>query len=814
MAVTFMRGWRGWSVHVFALVALAWLLCPPVGHAQLPDPLKGQAAGKGLEKPAPFEPQKLKAHVEKELRQLRERLLSDQAQDQPVPADIAPEERDEARKARTMLAHMFAAQLEGLDQIEQRQKAREAAEKAERAWPGFKETPPYSILLSDNAREQVDTHRAGVELLKLSRPVLEVEAQRFGARAEQAKEALRRAAEVLEGTTPGTAAHAAANWRLEFARDRSRLATEIVATVNIGSRELDARLAISQAELRFAERQLTALAGKVRISKSDLNEARTLLDAARAQREKELQSLLAAGNRWAREREQASKALEAMRASPAAAAKLPGQEQELRLAEARFRAAEAWSHSLRQQVRILTVLVTLYHDRILEAWDWRYTVLAGEDADARQRARKQLDEVIEYLRGWSNRGKTQQNEVRSALREQDQRVQSVSDPAVLKFERDALDAFHQLDLALERQQALIARRLARLEYWRQEFAEALTAGSMGDIARELLVRSKSLAQDIWNYELLTIEDKVEVGGQTVTSSRGITVGKSIGAILLFLIGLRLMIFLSARMERLLVRRFSVGEQQAKTLRRWANVLGVLALLMITLNLARIPLTVFAFAGGALAIGIGFGMQTLIKNLISGMIVLVERHVRVGDIIEVEGVTGRVTAVDIRSSTVRGFDGVESMIPNSSLLEQKVTNWTLTNAHLRRVLKVGVAYGSPVRTVERILEECAGRHAVVLKDPAPRVIFEDFGDSALVFALYFWIDLTPSTNALQVLSDLRFMIDKELREAEIVVAFPQRDIHLDTTHPIKIEVVSPGDTSAAGSARAGPRIGEDAAGAGA
>ncbi|MGZ8197449.1 MAG: mechanosensitive ion channel family protein, partial [Burkholderiales bacterium] len=514
------------------------------------------------------------------------------------------------------------------------------------------------------------------------------------------------------------------------------------------------------------------------------------------------------------EREQASKALEAMRASPAAAANLPGQEQELGLAEARFRAAEAWGHSLRQQVRILTVLVTLYHDRILEAWDWRYTVLAGEDADARQRARKQLDEVIEYLRGWSNRGKTQQNEVRSALREQDQRVQSVSDPAVLKFERDALDAFHQLDLALERQQALIARRLARLEYWRQEFAEALTAGSMGDIARELLVRSKSLAQDIWNYELLTIEDKVEVGGQTVTSSRGITVGKSIGAILLFLIGLRLMIFLSARLERLLVRRFNVGEQQAKTLRRWANVLGVLALLMITLNLARIPLTVFAFAGGALAIGIGFGMQTLIKNLISGMIVLVERHVRVGDIIEVEGVTGRVTAVDIRSSTVRGFDGVESMIPNSSLLEQKVTNWTLTNAHLRRVLKVGVAYGSPVRTVERILEECAGRHAVVLKDPAPRVIFEDFGDSALVFALYFWIDLTPSTNALQVLSDLRFMIDKELREAEIAVAFPQRDIHLDTTHPIKIEVVSPGDTSAAGSARAGPRIGEDAAGAGA
>ncbi len=223
------------------------------------------------------------------------------------------------------------------------------------------------------------------------------------------------------------------------------------------------------------------------------------------------------------------------------------------------------------------------------------------------------------------------------------------------------------------------------------------------------MRVKESAGRIWNYELLTIEDKVEVGGQTVTTSRGVTVGKSIGAVLLLLLGYRLLICLSRRVERQLVRRFDLGEEQAKTLRRWVNALGMVALLMLTLNLARIPLTVFAFAGGALAIGIGFGTQTLIKNLISGMIVLVERNVRVGDIIEVEGITGRVTAVDVRSSTVRAADGVESMIPNSMLLEQKVTNWTLTDAHLRRVVKVGVAYGSPVREVARILADCAERH---------------------------------------------------------------------------------------------------------
>jgi small-conductance mechanosensitive channel len=120
-----------------------------------------------------------------------------------------------------------------------------------------------------------------------------------------------------------------------------------------------------------------------------------------------------------------------------------------------------------------------------------------------------------------------------------------------------------------------------------------------------------------------------IAGESQTTSRGVTVGKSIGAVLLLLLGYRLLTFLTRRSEGLLMRRFQLGQEQAGTLRRWTNAFGLLALLLLTLNLAQIPLTVFAFAGGALAIGIGFGTQTLIKNLISGMIVLVERNIRVG-----------------------------------------------------------------------------------------------------------------------------------------------------------------------------------------
>ena len=111
-------------------------------------------------------------------------------------------------------------------------------------------------------------------------------------------------------------------------------------------------------------------------------------------------------------------------------------------------------------------------------------------------------------------------------------------------------------------------------------------------------------------------------------------------------------------------------------------------MLLTLNLARIPLSVFAFLGGALAIGVGFGTQTIIKNFISGMILLVERRVQIGDTIEIDGVSGAVTAVDLRSSTVRSGDGQDTLVPNSVLLEHKVTNWTLYDRKVRRSVQSG------------------------------------------------------------------------------------------------------------------------------
>jgi small-conductance mechanosensitive channel len=204
-------------------------------------------------------------------------------------------------------------------------------------------------------------------------------------------------------------------------------------------------------------------------------------------------------------------------------------------------------------------------------------------------------------------------------------------------------------------------------------------------------------------------------------------------------------------------------------------------------MARIPLTAFAFLGGALAIGVGFGAQNVIKNLISGVIILFERKIRVGDIVSIGGVAGTVSSVDFRATTVRGFDGVDAIVPNSALLENQISNWSGGNPDVRRVIAVGVAYGSDAREAARLIGACARAHESVLSDPAPDVLFDDFGSDALVLRLRYWIRLDGPRTGPTVDSDLRYAIDDALRAAGIAIAFPQRDVHLEVAGPLRVEL---------------------------
>ena len=234
--------------------------------------------------------------------------------------------------------------------------------------------------------------------------------------------------------------------------------------------------------------------------------------------------------------------------------------------------------------------------------------------------------------------------------------------------------------------------------------------------------------------------------------------------------------------------------------RWAHrwILFALTALLIIFALftAQIPFTAFAFLGGALAIAAGFGLQTLLKNLASGVMLLVERPMRIGDLVEVDGLRGRVTEIGLRASTIRGGDGMESIVPNSRFVEGNTTNWTYSNPTARQTIEIRVAYGSQLRTVNDILNGVLARHGLILKKPAPQVYLAGYEDSGIKFTLNYWIELTEQVDSARIKSDLLHMIDGAFGDARIAIPYSQKDTRLSIDNPVPVTVVSSAGRSAA------------------
>ena len=213
-------------------------------------------------------------------------------------------------------------------------------------------------------------------------------------------------------------------------------------------------------------------------------------------------------------------------------------------------------------------------------------------------------------------------------------------------------------------------------------------------------------------------------------------------------------------------------------RRIIYVIAIAIIVVTVLDLINVPLTAFAFVSGAIAIGFGFGAQNIINNFISGWILMWERPIRIGDFLEVGEARGTVEAINTRSTRIRRVDGVHMLIPNSFLLENTVVNWTLVDRNMRTVVRVGVSYGSPVKDVARMIEQAVIEQETILDAPAPVVVFEDFGDNSLVFDVFFWLEATAERDVRLIRSAIRFRIYELFDENNIVIAFPQRDVHLD------------------------------------
>ena len=287
-------------------------------------------------------------------------------------------------------------------------------------------------------------------------------------------------------------------------------------------------------------------------------------------------------------------------------------------------------------------------------------------------------------------------------------------------------------------------------------------------------------RSFWNYTLAESP-----------TNQSITVGEVLTVLALVVVGYygsRFLVFL-------LGRRLSKSEVQPDVIHVVKRILFMVLLVVIgltALSLLGIPLTAFAFATGAIAIGVGFGAQNIINNFISGWILMAERPIRINDFIEIDNTQGVVEAVGTRSTRIRRTDGVHLLVPNSQLLERTVVNWTLVDREIRTTVRVGVEYGSPVKLVADLVLQAVKEHPLIKKKPVPSVVFEDFGDNALIFDAYFWSDVGGEKFLRDIRSDIRFRITELFEENDIVVAFPQRDVHLDTNKPLELRMLKDED----------------------
>ncbi len=295
--------------------------------------------------------------------------------------------------------------------------------------------------------------------------------------------------------------------------------------------------------------------------------------------------------------------------------------------------------------------------------------------------------------------------------------------------------------------------------------------------RDTLDTGAEIAQDAWAYTFATIDGVP------------ITIGSLAFALLILAIGLWIARHGSSLLARIAARRMRLDAGGATAVETLSFYAIVVAFLLMSLRAVHLPLTAFAVLGGALAIGVGFGSQNVMNNFISGLILLLERPVRVRDLVEVDGNHGTIEKIGARSTQIRSTDGRHIVVPNSFFLENNVVNWTLSDDLIRAKVTVGVVYGSPTRLVQDLVLGVIDRNLQVLKEPVPAVIFEQFGDNSLEFDTYFWVTARSPMEVRRIQSQVRFAIDDEFRQHGLVIAFPQRDVHLDTARPLEVRVLA-------------------------
>ena len=735
-------------------ILLAFIACGLQAGAQLENLINPGGADAAKADSAPeirTQLGKWKAEVEADL--IR---LGKFSQPEQLPPGITQADLSARRRLLEQTQLAISRHLMTLDEIKESKSALEAAQAESDAWKGFGNDAPTSILTVDelvNRKESLEEKQAS------ARSSVDVFETTLAGLLAESKEAEKGTAAALKAYEESGSSDPATLWKLESARGLQRSLFIRASALQYGIASLKDLLLAGEMELALLSRKIREGSRVAVFSEEDMARIKAASADRQAELRKEIADVRKRQGKAAAEQSAAAAALEKLKgeAAPDAAA--------LELASLNLEAAEARLDSLQIMIDSLESFAQI-EAFVPEAYEDRLRLMRAKAPDERKAALDALVSLNRRLNAWEVVAKNQLASVAADISKEQSRASTFpsDDPRLAPLNRVRAILWENQALIQRAHQGVSGQRRV-LSRWIAEYGGKEKAPWYSPVTAAL-GSTWDAVQRVWDIPVNRYEETIEIDGQKVVQTRFVSLGTIVTALVLFIIAYLIASMISRRLQRLFVERHFIGDNQARTIRNWIMLLVALLLALATLSWLSIPLTIFAFLAGALAIGVGFGTQTIIKNFISGIILLFERKVRVGDIIEVDGINGVVSEINTRSSIVRGFNGIENLIPNSLFLENRVVNWTLNTRLLRRELTVRVALGSPTQKIIEILGEAAERHGLILKEPAPFATLSHFADSSLDFTLYFWVELNDKTNGLMVDSDLRIMIEKRLADLNI------------------------------------------------
>lgn len=705
------------------------------------------------------------------------------------PVNASPIEADEYKTLRERLIQLYELQVRTLEQMQVIDATTDDLRQQIIMWTGFDKPPPYSINLSDDLwREKRNTEQD----IRTYRMVLSVFENDLAEAKELLKPAvlsMQQSAEQLNNIKPDDNG-ARPRWLLELNQLRLRVAEVEVATHETERRIMVSRIAAKEVEQDFLVKKLDAADAHIHFSQQELDDKIEKLDQERLaiqklleQAKHEVQSFyleqIQTQGILGRLSEDSKKSTE--RASDARAiGEILGQEQSAKLLEIQVETSMMRRRALLEMERII--------DKMQSVWKERFVLMNSPGADvlkvtllSLQTEQTRFDQQRDILLS------IQTTIQKKLVYEQSRSKQMDLAAADRELSRSLIEVYRQQTEAWIPIQARMASFGNLLERTMQEAERRRMEQSFMDRVWNLAAMASEAVHLLTDFEIYSITDTITVEGKDISGTRSVTLGQ----ILLFLIIINAGFWLSSRLvsfsQRTIKYLFRLTTDGAALFTRLAQIILAVVIVVAALTTMKIPVTVFAFLGGAMALAIGFGAQNLLNNFVSGLILLIERPVKTGDIVDVEGVTGRITQIGARCCEIRRMDGVEMLVPNSAMIEKTVTNWTLSDQKRRASVTIGIAYGSPVEQTQSLIEAAVRAHPDVLPNPDPLVLFEDFAESAMIFTVYYWLDLAYVADRLIVASEIRVSLNRRLTEAGIIIAYPQRNVHLHTIRPLEVVI---------------------------